>query len=284
MSAADAGVGAPRETGANRPLRLYPFKTGTLTVPHQWIRNNEFAEEDAEVVASWWVITHPRGDMIIDGGVAAAAGVDDVEHWGETVTLGFKMRTHMTPEEAVIPSLERSGFDPRSIDRVLQTHLHIDHMGALAELPNFSPDVRVVTTRKEWQYMRSPDPYYAGPYSSVELRQEIDWMLLEDQEDPCDLYGDGTVIAYPTPGHSPGHLSYLVTLPESGPILLTGDACYTDDHWHGRSAAGFATSHLEAFRSVDRLHNIADRVGAQVFYGHDLEQFVTLRQDGEFYA
>ena len=39
-----------------------------------------------------------------------------------------------------------------------------------------------------------------------------------------DLLGDGSIWAISTPGHSPNHVSYLVNA-QSGPVLITGDAC-----------------------------------------------------------
>ena len=38
-----------------------------------------------------------------------------------------------------------------------------------------------------------------------------------------DVFGDGTVVIFETPGHTPGHTSLQLKLPESGPVLLTGD-------------------------------------------------------------
>jgi glyoxylase-like metal-dependent hydrolase (beta-lactamase superfamily II) len=48
--------------------------------------------------------------------------------------------------------------------------------------------------------------------------------------DNYDLFGDGTVKMIFTPGHAPGHQSFLINLPKNGPILLTVDAAYTLDH------------------------------------------------------
>jgi N-acyl homoserine lactone hydrolase len=75
-----------------------------------------------------------------------------------------------------------------------------------------------------------------------------------------------------------------VTLPESGSFLLTGDACDTADHWNELAMPGFALSNVDAFRSVRRLKRIADRAGATVLFGHDAEQWPSVRKDGEFYA
>ena len=49
----------------------------------------------------------------------------------------------MTPEQAVLPSLERIGVDPASVRWIVQSHLHLDHTGALAEIEHF-PNAQVL--------------------------------------------------------------------------------------------------------------------------------------------
>jgi glyoxylase-like metal-dependent hydrolase (beta-lactamase superfamily II) len=38
-----------------------------------------------------------------------------------------------------------------------------------------------------------------------------------------DVFGDGSVIVFETPGHTPGHTSLQLNMPETGYVLLTGD-------------------------------------------------------------
>lgn len=85
-----------------------------------------------------------------------------------------------------------------------------------------------------------------------------------------------------TPGHSPGHLSLLVRLPETGAVVLAGDAISRASEpsegfrgaWDGDQAAA----------SASRLIEIADRERAMLVYGHDPTQWPTLRKAPAFYG
>ena len=44
------------------------------------------------------------------------------------------------------------------------------------------------------------------------------------------LYGDGSIVTYFTPGHTPGHMSLMVNLPKSGKLFFSGDSCYTSEN------------------------------------------------------
>jgi N-acyl homoserine lactone hydrolase len=72
-----------------------------------------------------------------------------------------------------------------------------------------------------------------------------------------------------TPGHSVAHQSFLITLPKTGAVLLTIDAAYTMEHWEEKTLPSFATSTLEAVRSVKKLRQIAHSANALVVTGHD---------------
>jgi N-acyl homoserine lactone hydrolase len=66
-----------------------------------------------------------------------------------------------------------------------------------------------------------------------------------------------------------GHQSFLVTLPRTGAVLLAIDAAYTVDHWEEKALPSFATSTIEAVRSVKKLRQIARQSDALVVTGHD---------------
>ena len=86
------------------------------------------------------------------------------------------------------------------------------------------------------------------------------WQFLEgESSDFYDLYGDGSIVMVYTPGHAPGHQSFLITLPRSGRILLTVDAAYTMDHWNEKALPGFMASVTDVVRSVQKLRALADK-------------------------
>jgi N-acyl homoserine lactone hydrolase len=110
------------------------------------------------------------------------------------------------------------------------------------------------------------------------------WHFLEGTaNDPYDLFGDGTVKMIFTPGHSPGHQSFLINLPKSGLILLTIDAAYTLDHWTEKALPGFLASTVDTVRSVRKLHQVARQTGAQIVTGHDPDAWPRFTQAPAYY-
>jgi N-acyl homoserine lactone hydrolase len=193
------------------------------------------------------------------------------------------MRCHMTPDEACVPTLRRHGFDPASVRYILQTHLHSDHVGAVHSIASF-PKAQVITSRAEWEYSRAPDDVASPAYVRKDLDQDVRWMLVEGHEDGYDLYDDGVIRMYHSPGHAEGHMSFLVDLRETGAVLITGDACDTSDHWNELALPGFALSNRDAFRSVRRLRQLAERLDALVIFAHDSDQWATVKRDGDYYV
>jgi glyoxylase-like metal-dependent hydrolase (beta-lactamase superfamily II) len=139
--------------------------------------------------------------------------------------------------------------------------------------------------RAEYEYAFTPDWFTAGGYIRKDFdRPGLRWQFLEGTaSDYYDLYGDGSVVMICTPGHSVGHQSFLVTLPRSGRVLLTVDAAYTIDHWDEKTLPGFATSALDAVRSVRKLRVLAEREEALVVTGHDPDAWPRFRHAPAFY-
>jgi N-acyl homoserine lactone hydrolase len=261
-------------------IRLYLFTCGTLKCQVQNIKLNQGLGEELVIPVPWYVLTHPGGNVLIDGGVAAECAVDPKGHWPIIWQVYWPQ---MTAEDACVAQLEKHGIDPASIRYVIQSHLHLDHTGALAALDAF-PNAGVLTTRAEYEYSRAPDWFADLGYIDADfIKPGVPWQLLETSEDGYDVFGDGVLRLWQTPGHSPGHQSFEVTLPNTGTVLLTVDAAYTTDHWNERALPGFLVSAQDAVRSVKKLHRIAQRSNALVVPGHDPEAWPRLRHAPEFY-
>jgi len=87
-------------------------------------------------------------------------------------------------------------------------------------------------------------------------------------------------------GHVPGHQSVLVRLRETGPVLLAIDAITGRRHLDPQSPEIPQDMNTNAKRaSVRKLATIAEREGVQlIVFGHDPEQWRTLKKSPAFYA
>ena len=99
--------------GGEEEIRLYLFDCGVIHNPLRIMNLNEGA--DGETVANptpWYLLTHPRGHVVIDGGNAPEVAVDYRAHLGPLTDIS---RPEMTPEQAVVPAMPRSGPTTRAI-------------------------------------------------------------------------------------------------------------------------------------------------------------------------
>lgn len=239
------------------------FQTGTLRTKTKYIKMNQ-GDGDYEIPVPWFLIKHPQGNVVIDGGNAIEAAIDKRGHWGAVVDAYDPV---MQVSENCVDQLKLVDVAPQSIRFVVQSHLHLDHTGAIGRFPKATHIVQ----RAEYDYAFKPHWFSAGAYIRADFdRPGLNWKFLGGEyTDNYDLFGDGTVRMIFTPGHSPGHQSFLITLPKSGPILLTIDAAYTMDHWENKALPGLVVSSAQAADSVAKLRKLAADTGAMVVTGHD---------------
>jgi len=88
-----------------------------------------------------------------------------------------------------------------------------------------------------------------------------------------DVLGDGSFWAVSTPGHSPGHISYVVNA-TSGPVLITGDAAF----YYWGFANGIGDKFFDADKAVARqsreqlLAFTKEYPQLKIFVGHELTE------------
>lgn len=265
------------ERGARHALHL--LDGGTLTLTHQMVFLKGGFEQFT-IPVPYFLVRHPDGNVLVDGGMQIEACVDPGAYLGEELVA--VMRPRVGPDNHVLAQLELLGVEPESIRYVIQTHLHFDHAGAIGHLPQAT----FLVHRRELAYAGSPD-WFVDAYNPRDfVRPGVRWQELELAEDetPLDLYGDGAVNLIFTPGHSPGLLSVLLRL-DGGAYILAGDAADTLAHYDNRAMPGLYVDGAAVVRSVARLRRVErDAAVGLVVFGHDLEQWHTLRHGRDSYT
>lgn len=200
------------------------FQTGVLRCRTDNIKLGA-APEPYQVPVPWFLITHPEGNVVIDGGNAVECAADPKGHWGSITDVFWP---DMKPEEGAEAQLERLGIAKGTVRYVLQSHLHMDHTGAIGRFPNATH----VVQRAEYENAFAPGRPAARSYVRKDLdRPGLKWAFLNGEgSNGHDLCGDRVICIVFTPGHTLGHQSFLVGLPSGTKYLLTGDAAYTKDH------------------------------------------------------
>ncbi len=124
-----------------------------------------------------------------------------------------------------LDDLAAAGFPPESIDTVLCTHLHVDHVGWNTRLvdgewvPTF-PNARYLFADVEWEHWQRDDSGMDQVLRADSIQPVIDAGLVDLVATDARLTSH--VSLAPTPGHTPGHVSVLI---ESGGerAVITGD-------------------------------------------------------------
>ncbi len=123
-----------------------------------------------------------------------------------------------------LQDLAEAGAPRESVDLVLCTHLHVDHVGWNTMwvdgrwVPTF-PNARYLFARKEWEYWKD-EPEDFGPVVTDSVRPIVEGGLADLVEMDHKLTDE--VWLEPTPGHTPGHVS--VRIRSAGEdAVITGD-------------------------------------------------------------
>jgi N-acyl homoserine lactone hydrolase len=178
---------------------------------------------------------------------------------------GHAMTTpNVAPKVSLVDLLAKIDLKPEQIKYVGISHYHADHTGQVSSFPNAT----LLIGKGDWEAITSPKPAEGVNYKPFE-----NWIKGEGKVEPValdkDVFGDGTVIMLTTPGHTPGHHSLLVKLPQMGNVIITGDAAHFRENYENDGVPSFNYDRSQTIASLERLKKIAANLNATVIIQHD---------------
>lgn len=177
------------------------------------------------------------------------------------------------PGEPFVTALAEVDLSPADLALAAVSHLHIDHSGGLPSLAAAGVPVAIQRRELDFALKRAglAEAYYRPDYEE----RGIEWRQLDGD---TEIAPGISVLA--SPGHTPGHMSYRVDLPETGTWIFTLDAADLGENLFDRSPVGSSADPADEpliLPSLERLLDEADRLGARIVPCHDPYYWRALR-------
>ncbi|HVW31107.1 MAG TPA: MBL fold metallo-hydrolase [Acidimicrobiia bacterium] len=270
--------------------RIARFSTGTVNIhPQHAYRGRAPVYWWALTSRRWltdrpinvYVIEHRDGLVVFDTGQDRASVTDSGYFPGGPVGLFYRrLATFDIPESATFAAgLAGLGYETGDVTHAVVSHLHQDHIGGVGEIPH----AELLVGEAEWRSLHRPFPEARGllrdhieipglrwsPVPMTALAATADAERLAPFTAAADLFGDGSLILLPTPGHTPGSVSLLVRRTDGAPLLLVGDLTY-DVHAFEAGRDGGVGRHRRLARSRRQVLALkAALPGLTILAAHD---------------
>ncbi len=265
---------------AASPHVLVPPAPATAAASACWIELAADDQPGAYAIAGpsefhRWLVTysailvrHPRGDVLVDTGPSA-----DFDALVQTAQLSSRLFLRLLldsamPATSAPAALARAGEKVSDVHAIVLSHVHADHAGGVVDLPDIpvylgAPDVALARAEKD----SAGFDVLEGVAESIAPRARpvvFSGPPYETFDRSFDLYGDGTIVLVPLPGHTPGSLGPFVNLPGLR-IFHVGDATDSFEAVRKRRSKSLPLG------LTDRDKALADETLAKITQLHEMD-------------
>jgi N-acyl homoserine lactone hydrolase len=245
-------------------------RAGLINLDHPRAQEAGLKDGDEPIQIYFHVITHPtRGVFVVDTGVETAlrdAPDQAVVHGMMASAIHVdRMRIH-EPLGAWLKDRRAT------LAGVLLTHMHLDHVLGLPDVPNSTPVYVGPGEPRQRAFLNvlvqsATDAMLKGkgPLQELSFTRDADGRF----QGVLDLFGDGSLFALHVPGHTQGSLAFLARTSD-GPVLITGDTCHTVWGWqHDVEPGKFTSDRAGNAKSLAALRRLVrEHPQVKVLLGH----------------
>jgi glyoxylase-like metal-dependent hydrolase (beta-lactamase superfamily II) len=272
-------MSAPIRPAKEGVLRVHAIQTGQVKIKMTQIegRGHGFTRQAGVLLdqdwSGWlptyaWAIEHREGVIVVDTGQAAHLKSLPVWHPYFQLCVRFKIE----PEQEVGPQLRALGIGKRDVRQVVLTHVHSDHDAGLAHFQH----AKILASAGEIErasgiagrlrgYLPERWPSWFDPSPIV-----FEKVAFGPFDRSRKLTEAGDLIALPTPGHTPDHLSVAVL--EGDTILfLAGDTSYAEHQMMAGVVDGVSPDEDVALASLGKIRQLAKISSLVYLPTHDPE-------------
>jgi N-acyl homoserine lactone hydrolase len=267
-------------------MRIHAIQTGRVRVKQAQVegRGHGLIRQLQPILSRQWAewvpvlafaIEHPEGVIVVDTG--SGAHLKSLPRWHPY--FQFSVRFDIEPEQEIGPQLKDLGIGVRDVKTVVLTHLHVDHDGGLAHFPHS----RILADRDEIArtagiagairgYLPQRWPRWFDP-------KPLAWRPL--RQGPfargAPITETGDVIAVPTPGHTPSHVSVIVR-DEDRQVFLAGDASYLEATMRRGAVDGVSPDESIARTTLADIRKLCAEIPTVYLPAHDPQTAERLRE------
>lgn len=172
-------------------------------------------------------------------------------------------------KKTLASQMKEVGISPEDVKHLAFSHMHPDITGNSGRFTNATWYVQ----EPEYEAAFGPEPekFRFNPKTYNALRSNKTVKLNGRR----DIFGDGSVVIIPAPGHTPGSQVLYVELP-SGPVILAGDLWPFESNRENNIMVPNDFDVKMSRRSMKAINDLAAETGAKIWINHDRDQSAAL--------
>ena len=240
------------------------LRCGHVTLPEFLVVRGAFSWAPHVNAYSAVLIRHPKGTFLYDSGFCS-----DIYSFLRKQSVLFRtLLGSFVFEQALSSHLQQLEVKPENLDFILLSHLHWDHVSGIPDLPG----VPLLINRVEYDA--------AKVHTSNTGITPLIWQLMGDNphelfdctgpaymgfRSSYDLFGDGSLVLVPLPGHTPGNTGLFINRADGSRLFLVGDAVWSAENYmspatmHPILWSAFTSDDASARQTLIDLHHFSHR-------------------------
>lgn len=253
--------------------RLYVLLCGFEIIPKTVSTRDIGGRFIISVPITAYLLDTSAGWVLFDAGLDEANLRDPGRLDALYLSKGWDPPPVVKPHHEMARQLAEIGIGFGDIGHVILSHLHADHTGHMKRMPK----ARFTLQRREyeWGFGGEAPPWF---FPSDFALPGLDWNLVDG--DTAFLPGIDII---DTRGHSPGHHSLVVQLPNTGPVVLAGDVGDLLANFREEILPGESVDDVAALAAIRRINRIVAERDALLLLTHDPDEVQRIRLAPDFY-